>query len=73
VPAGSEFDFHVVCQPQRLPESLRDRWRSALEAIFAHAFDWLGFGAKTAAGYGAMTWKNPPKRHPQPASPRRAQ
>ena len=25
-----------------------------LQAAFEHAFDWLGFGAKTAVGYGAM-------------------
>ena len=25
-----------------------------IEAAFVHAFDWLGFGAKTAVGYGAM-------------------
>jgi CRISPR-associated protein Cmr6 len=25
-----------------------------LDKIFRHAFDWLGFGAKTAVGYGAM-------------------
>jgi CRISPR-associated protein Cmr6 len=25
-----------------------------LETIFAHAFEWLGFGAKTAVGYGQV-------------------
>ncbi len=30
------------------------RWKTLLEAAFKHAFDWLGFGAKTAVGYGAM-------------------
>ena len=25
-----------------------------MEAAFEHAFAWLGFGAKTAVGYGAM-------------------
>lgn len=54
VPAKSEFDFFVVCQPQRLPEHLRATWRSLLGKAFAHAFDWVGFGAKTAVGYGAM-------------------
>jgi CRISPR-associated protein Cmr6 len=54
VPAGSRFDFNVVCHEDRLPDALRGRWRPMLETIFAHAFDWLGFGAKTAAGYGQM-------------------
>lgn len=54
VPAGSAFDFHVVCHSAYLPETLGERWRPMLGAIFAHAFDWLGFGAKTAVGYGAM-------------------
>jgi CRISPR-associated protein Cmr6 len=31
-----------------------DRWRDLLLAAFEHAFSWLGFGAKTAVGYGAM-------------------
>ncbi len=54
VPVGSTFDFHVVCHSAYLPETLRERWRPMLETIFHHAFDWLGFGAKTAVGYGAM-------------------
>jgi CRISPR-associated protein Cmr6 len=29
-------------------------WKTLLEAAFKHAFTWLGFGAKTAVGYGAM-------------------
>jgi CRISPR-associated protein Cmr6 len=54
IPPVSQFDFHVVCALHDLPEGLRPGWRPLLEAIFAHAFDWLGFGAKTAVGYGAM-------------------
>jgi CRISPR-associated protein Cmr6 len=54
VPALSAFDFHVVCASNRLPESMRNTWRIMLDKIFRHAFDWLGFGAKTAVGYGAM-------------------
>jgi CRISPR-associated protein Cmr6 len=69
VPAGSSFDFHVVCQPNRLPEHLRENWKEHLQAIFEHAFDWLGFGAKTAVGYGAMASKDPPqKTQSQPSS-----
>jgi len=54
VPAGSAFDFHVVCHASRLPDSLRNQWRSLLDQAFAHAFEWVGFGAKTSVGYGAM-------------------
>lgn len=58
VKAGAKFVFHVVCHEQRLTgeaEVLRDgRWREWLAGVFAHAFDWLGFGAKTSVGYGAM-------------------
>jgi CRISPR-associated protein Cmr6 len=54
IPAGSAFDFHVVCQPSRLPKHLQETWQDLLQAIFTQAFDWLGFGAKTSVGYGAM-------------------
>lgn len=54
VPAKSQFDFHVVCQPTRLPESLQTQWRTLLDRAFQHAFEWVGFGAKTSVGYGAM-------------------
>ncbi len=59
VPPDSGFTFHVQCDRVRLqrlaPELARNaRWRVLLEAAFEHAFDWLGFGAKTAVGYGAM-------------------
>jgi CRISPR-associated protein Cmr6 len=38
-----------------LPELVREhRWQALLNAALTHAFDWLGFGAKTAVGYGAM-------------------
>ena len=60
VPPGSRFSFHVVCDTARLarlaPELAEgNRWKDLLAAAFEHAFDWLGFGAKTAVGYGAMT------------------
>ena len=59
VPPGSDFVFHVRCDHRRLsrcaPEFAKDdRWRVLLKAAFEHAFEWLGFGAKTAVGYGAM-------------------
>ena len=52
IPPGSSFTFHVQCNPVLLPKTLRDFWPILLEAAFRHAFDWLGFGAKTAVGYG---------------------
>lgn len=54
VPEGSEFSFHLTCDLARLPTELADTWRDLMRAAFEHAFDWLGFGAKTAVGYGAM-------------------
>lgn len=55
VPAGSEFRFVVTCEPSLMAADLRPRWKPVLEQILLHAFDWLGFGAKTAVGYGALT------------------
>ncbi len=54
VPAKSGFDFHVVCHATRLPPALQTQWRHLLDQAFAHAFEWVGFGAKTSVGYGAM-------------------
>lgn len=59
VPPGSGFVFHVRCNQGRLSRRApklaeNGRWRVLLEAAFEHAFEWLGFGAKTAVGYGAM-------------------
>ena len=59
VPPGSDFVFHVRCDHRRLsrcaPELATDGcWHTLLKAAFEHAFEWLGFGAKTAVGYGAL-------------------
>ncbi|CAI8771412.1 type III-B CRISPR module RAMP protein Cmr6 [Methylocaldum szegediense] len=55
VPAKTPFTFHVVCDISRLPADWPEgHWQDLLRAAFAHAFDWLGFGAKTAVGYGAL-------------------
>lgn len=59
VPPYSSFTFHLQCDEpflQRLlPELVHEhRWQALLNAALTHAFDWLGFGAKTAVGYGAM-------------------
>lgn len=59
LPPGTRFAFHVQCDLahlQRLAPDLAEnhRWQTLLTAAFEHAFAWLGFGAKTAVGYGAM-------------------
>lgn len=59
IPPGSQFNFTVVCDSARLeklsPElALQDRWKILVGECLQYAFDWLGFGAKTAVGYGAM-------------------
>lgn len=60
VPPGSGFSFYVQCKTTFLnriaPDLATDsRWKTLLQAAFEHAYDWLGFGAKTAVGYGAMS------------------
>ena len=59
VPPGSGFAFHVQCDLAHLqriaPELVAEgRWKTLIASAFEHAFAWLGFGAKTAVGYGAM-------------------
>ena len=59
IPPGSTFTFYVTCDCaylQRLAPDLlvNDAWKYLLRRAFEHAFDWLGFGGKTAVGYGAM-------------------
>ncbi len=48
---GAKFHFFV----QQIGDVGDCDWRTVLAQCFAHAFAWLGFGAKTAVGYGAMT------------------
>lgn len=59
VPPGTEFTFHVQSNPAllKLAEARTGAplpWQALLQAAFEHAFEWMGFGAKTAVGYGAM-------------------
>jgi CRISPR-associated protein Cmr6 len=59
IPPDARFSFHVSCDLPFLARRARhlaenDEWKRLLEAAFEHAFAWLGFGAKTAVGYGAM-------------------
>ncbi len=69
VPPGSKFVFHVICDTamlERVAPDLVEQWKGLLEKAFEHAFQWLGFGAKTAVGYGAM--KRLGQQAPAPAS-----
>jgi CRISPR-associated protein Cmr6 len=55
VPPGSELRFIVTFEPAWLPKGLAPfDWKAVLDESFKHAFAWLGFGAKTAVGYGAL-------------------
>lgn len=55
VPPGSLFRFVVTFEPTLLPAEMAALdWKAVLNEAFKHAFGWLGFGAKTAVGYGAM-------------------
>jgi len=72
VPPGSGFAFHVQCDRPHLARlaldlAKDDRWRQLIAAAFEHAFAWLGFGAKTAVGYGAMQ-STPPRSETRPGT-----
>lgn len=59
VPPESSFPFFVLCDCDRLvryaPELAEEAtWKKLVTDAFEHAFSWLGFGAKSAIGYGAM-------------------
>ncbi|MFN3713610.1 MAG: type III-B CRISPR module RAMP protein Cmr6 [Alcanivoracaceae bacterium] len=67
VPPGSGFTFHVQCHRALLESSAQelmhnDKWKHLLQSAFEHAFNWLGFGAKSAIGYGAMQEDESKKR-----------
>jgi len=53
IPARSDFRFVITCDPARLPAGCTE-WKATMTRIVEHAFAWLGFGAKTAVGYGAL-------------------
>ncbi len=55
VSVGSEFRFVIACEPTLLNDAVSiEKWQHLLAKIMSHTFDWLGFGAKTSVGYGAM-------------------
>lgn len=69
LPTGSNFNFHVVCHQNRLPQALRERWRQLLDVAFEHACEWVGFGAKTSVGYGALSSPGAQKSTQKPVGP----
>jgi CRISPR-associated protein Cmr6 len=77
VPPDSGFAFHVRCDLAVLARTApalceQGRWQALLDKAFRHAFDWLGFGAKTAVGYGAMRFdEKAAARREQEAAKRR--
>ena len=78
LPPKTCFTFHVQCNLphlERLAQDLahNDRWKTLLTAAFEHAFAWLGFGAKTAVGYGAMQVDERARREREEAQQKAAQ
>lgn len=65
---GARFTFRVGASPEQLGRlGLGERWRGLLDEAFEHAAAWLGFGAKTAVGYGIMETekKQRPSQEPE--------
>jgi CRISPR-associated protein Cmr6 len=55
IPPESRFSFQITADDGRLPEELQaGAWKILMETAAEHAFEWLGFGAKTSVGYGAL-------------------
>lgn len=78
VPVGSNFTFHMTCDLAHLERLAPDlthenRWKTLLTAALEHAFAWLGFGAKTAVGYGAMLSESQREREDEQLKLRTAQ
>lgn len=56
LPVGSKLRFVASFEPALWPGGLAGiDWRALVGASLRHAFDWAGFGSKTAVGYGAMS------------------
>lgn len=55
VPPEAKFHFHIQCNTHWIAnKDLKIAWRSMVKVLLEHSFDWLGFGAKTASGYGQL-------------------
>ena len=68
IPPKSKFRFFVHCNLVFLrrfaPHLAEDGlWKKLLYRGFEHAFKWVGFGAKTAVGYGSMNFKKTEESH----------
>lgn len=64
LPPGTMFTFVVRLRPplqwpDEVRMSLEPRWQALTEAALRFAWEWQGFGAKTAVGYGRMGDGNP--------------
>lgn len=57
VAAGCECSLYVQCNPTLIPavaDTLRTDWPALVAAAVEHAGEWMGFGAKSAVGYGRI-------------------
>lgn len=57
VAAGCECTLYVQCNPTLIPaeaDGLRIEWSALLASAIEHAGEWMGFGAKSAVGYGRI-------------------
>lgn len=55
VPPEAKFQFHIQCNTEYIvDENIKKNWRNLVKGLLEHCFDWLGFGAKTASGYGQL-------------------
>lgn len=57
VATGCECTLYVQCNPALIPATsgtLRTDWPSLLTTAVEHAGEWMGFGAKSAVGYGRI-------------------
>ena len=55
VPPEATFNFNIQCNAEFIVDkNILLQWRGMVEQLFIHCFDWLGFGAKTASGYGQL-------------------
>lgn len=57
IATSCECTLYVQCNPALIPaeaDALRQNWQALLTAAVEHAGEWMGFGAKTAVGYGRI-------------------
>jgi CRISPR-associated protein Cmr6 len=55
IPQEAKFQFYVQCNAEFIQdEQLKNNWRTLVKTLLEHSFEWLGFGAKTASGYGQL-------------------